>query len=365
MLEEHWGEVVSNSESDLGSGSADIDPSASEPVDAKTSNAQGEFEAQKELDAADQMIRSIHFGTTDSFIRPFTRQLRTSTRQTFDIDNDIYVEADKSLTRVTRYYLLMRALTFMVYILMALMAAAIFAALVPNHLASVYLTPLVQAVSFIAGETVSLLETVLIFGVVLAVLTFARWGFRSLLKLLIRINGKEFSFKVSDRYDSILMRIVECCHNAMLQKENWPSRARNWTKVALWNSKRAEYLDRYSTTVAWKIRYLITFWHRFFVFGKVLISLGLSTSIAWSIFTAPEMTSSAIWAGLIMVITWWTTTAVGWVFFDSFRADLWTTVFAKKIQDDEDTQKHPFDLISDVVENFVSLIESNQFGGRG
>ena len=110
---------------------------------------------------------------------------------------------------------------------------------------------------------------------------------RALFKREIEINGEKFAYKVKSRYDDIMSRMDKCTRNALLESDNWAKRASLWTKIALWCSKRSEYLDRYATTVGWKARFTIKMFHIISLGAKIAIGTYVCFTIALSLYAAP------------------------------------------------------------------------------
>jgi ABC-type multidrug transport system fused ATPase/permease subunit len=326
------------------------------------------FESQRDLEMVDRLIQGDHFGTSDKFKIPFSSQLKLSIRDTFQVDADVHNAADRALFRVNVSYTIMRLVTFVLYgCMMVAVSSAVFVYDSSRESHLVFL-PLADFFAEKMGETVGL---VTIFGFVLLIMatfTVLRVIVRSFAKREIMVNGERFSFAVTSRYEDILSKIVECCGKAgLLQKDNWSLRAKYWVKIALWCSKRAEYLDRYSTTMGWKATFILSSSEILFGIFKVLILLYVCVVVitGWDILNGLagfNLNFALAGVGLAFLIA--IAAVSGWYYLHHFPANIWTKVFAQKIVEDEGNKTHYFDQISELVESFVSTIEAGHRNGN-
>ncbi|SDM55234.1 hypothetical protein [Maricaulis salignorans] len=339
-----------------------------EPQEVETTPDNGlgfEFEGAAELEQVDALIGRAHFGVGGDHIAPFSRQLRKAMRDDFPSDNDIHDIADKAIADVQVGYGLMRVSTFLAYVILMVVLSSTIHAGYPEMQNLLVWGVLVELMAQLpgVGSNSELVYAYAAFGLV--VFAGLRVVIRALFKREIEINGEKFAYKVKSRYDDIMSRMDKCTRNALLESDNWAKRASLWTKIALWCSKRSEYLDRYATTVGWKARFTIKMFHIISLGAKIAIGTYVCFTIAVSLYAAPDG-SLAVHTDLFRVIAALVAIPAliySWAILHWFPGDIWTEKFAKLVEDESAATGNYFDDISDMVESFVRTISASRFNG--
>ncbi|MGV6819686.1 MAG: hypothetical protein ACWA5T_04220 [Parvularcula sp.] len=332
---------------------------------AETPEMESSFQAQHELDAANHVIRIVRFGAVPGRVSfPFSRQLRNSCRVLFPDDCDVYNIADRNKSRAFLLYVLMRLLTLgtfvgILYFLSAVIyqyqygaepAGAVF--LFPGWLLNLIGTPsLVEALVMALADVASLLA--------------ARSIIRHMLFFVIKDLARRTAFKLYTRHSDIVSRITEHCANSKRRvgEGAWPERAGKYTKCALWNAKRAEYLDRYSTTVGWLVSYWTTLIELVTNAASLSLLLGLTVMVATNFFGTMEAPAHQIVIGryALLAVVW---VGYGVAVMQREKSGFWTEAFRSQTADHDDDDEHYFDRIASHIEDLVDEVVSKEFGGR-
>ncbi len=343
-------------------------PSTDEAPQSPDRNLGFYFEGEADLDHIDKLIAETHFGTLPSYEAPFSLQLKTGIRGSFPIDNDVHDIADGAIAKVEQSFILMRSLTFILFILMMVMISSLlYAAGVPGFENQLVIPIVGEAFMGMPGiNEMSVIPYLYAAGIFTVFVVF-RYSARLLYKREIEINGEKFAYKVKSRYDDIMSKMDKCTRNALLESDHWATRARLWTKIALWCSKRSEYLDRYASTAGWKAKNTMDTSEFIFVALKLIVSLYVLASIAVSI--APvdggdeQLLTDSYRVGFVLVLA--PALVYFWFFFHRFPNDIWTAKFAGIVEEDSAPTGNYFDDISGMVESFVRTISASRFNGGG
>tara|TARA_R110002072_G_scaffold246235_5_gene405476 strand:- start:644 stop:1759 length:1116 start_codon:yes stop_codon:yes gene_type:complete len=324
-----------------------------------------EFEGAAELEQVDALIERAHFGVGGAHIAPFSQQLRQAMRDDFPSDNDIHDIADKAIEDVQVGYGLMRVSTFLAYFALMVLLSSTLHAGYPEVQNLLVWGALVELVTQLPGMRTNNQFVYAYAGLLLVSFAGLRVVIRALFKREIEINGEKFAYKVKSRYDDIMSRMDKCTRNALLESDNWAKRASLWTKIALWCSKRSEYLDRYATTVGWKARFTIKLFHIVSLGAKIAIGSYVCFTIAVSLTTAPDGSLAVhtdffrVSAALVAIPA----LIYSWAILHWFPGDIWTEKFARLVEDESAPTGNYFDDISDMVESFVRTISASRFNG--
>jgi hypothetical protein len=335
----------------------ELDRSNGVPAKAVSSSP---FPAQAELDAAIAHFRSGSVGAPQKYLRPFTRQLKSDTALRFPIDQAYFDRANAVQRQVVGSYLRLRMTTLVLYALLVLIQASAFLAgfgsqqstpgdpdpakPLGSFLAALPLPPEVGAASLI------LISAVAFFG--LRIATRRLW-FRELSR-----DAHQLSFEVFKRLDDINTRVTEVCahvRDRVGEGGSWSERARKWLTIALWNAKRGEYLDRFITTVIWKVQTSIQDIEILFLCIKLALAVAATLAVARN---APL---AALPFGLLLL----SQAYFLWHRLGRQPADFWTIQFRKSAPEDDHGKETYVDKISRVVENLVHEALSKEFGQGG
>jgi hypothetical protein len=199
------------------------------------------------------------FGRVKDLLFPFSSQLFAEIRNAFGvIDKSVYDDADAARAEVERDYATMRLATFALFVVFSFFSYGLTAL----HVGATSANPIVGAASVAADiipiDHSSLLLTLGVIAAVAIVCGLIRSFVRSTLFREIDHRTETFAASVFIVYQNALNRVTEACSNAQEIGQKWPERAVRWVYIAIWHGERSEYLDRYSTATAWKIRTFIS-----------------------------------------------------------------------------------------------------------
>lgn len=352
---------VDSSESET----SDVNPGVDAPPPVSTVDLGFEFDGLSDLEHVDALINRAHFGVGGQHVAPFSQQLKTAIRGEFPVDNDIHDVADEAIDKVESSFVRMRALTFFSFIAMMVFIVSVLKFAIPT-LEHVFVLPeLAQAVAGLPGLTETPSVAYVYVSVIFLLSLVVRVAIRSLYKREIEINGEKFAYKVKSRYDDIMSKMDKCTRNALLESDHWAKKAKAWTKIALWCSKRSEYLDRYATTAGWKAKQTLNTAEFVFVGLKAVLSI----YTAFQILVSLEFGEAGIDqietdpARIGFVAIFLASLVYGWFFLHRFPNDIWTEKFASLVEEETAPTGNYFDDIAGMVESFVRTIGASRFNG--
>ena len=320
-----------------------------------------ESREERELAAARAHFQSGEVGAPTRYITPFTEQLMSETAAQFPVDADQYEKVRATSRIVIRNYFFLRLTTLLLFSAMVFSQAAIFDAWRSSFLGSepqpLMLAPLWAAL----GDTSLLRSSGSIFGIGAGFFAL-RIVARKLVFWDLTQRAERLSFSVFRRIDDIETRVTEACSKVRLRVgDNWPRRAKNWIIIALWNAKRSEYLDRFVTTVIWRVRTYIVNWETFFFFVKMaivtIILIDLEVVAADS---GNGGVVGAVFAGLMFLQAY-----LLWHRADQRPTSFWTDTFRRSAPGQQEDAEKYVDKISDEIENLVHEVISKEFGQAG
>lgn len=309
----------------------------------------------EELIAANEHIRRSQFGVPQNskYEVPFSRQLRRSIREDFPVDGELYAEADVRERQTLIIYFIMRIVTVTLFGITLFLIALTYRA-------------------WFAGEWIFTANPTALgnFGPALALIgsvTMVSYVLRRIVRFFffyfMRDRARSLSFKFAKRYSDILSRVTDNCYygRRRLGEGDWTVRGRNHMKMALWNAKRAEYLDRYVTTIVWLIRVWVLFIEAFFF---TIMGLGAAGVIIWVWMDKPD--SSMLAAQFILSLVLLAPLMIYlWVFAGRKSGNFWTEEFRGQIAEQSAEEEHYFDRIGKYVEDLIDESRSKEFGGTG
>lgn len=309
-----------------------------------------EFKRQSELDAADHFIQQTQFGVVGKKITPFTEQLKREARRFFPIDQDVYDLAQALQREVRSRYASMRFTTLSLFVIFCASTFVIIDL-------PVNFTKSITATFPPAMQHAWALEIVIV-GIILSVVrNFVRWWITKDQRQAV----ERLSFKVKERYNEILhdCRIAASEIVHMAGEGSWPERAGKLTKVALWFAIRADYLDRFSTTVLWKIDTSFRNDERCFWAAKMSFT-------AATVLLVLSRTKENFWLGsvdsehILALITFIVTAVFGWVLVGYRRNNIFSVTF-NAAYGGEGARSHYFESFATEIENLVELTERNMW----
>jgi hypothetical protein len=341
--------------------------------EAMAPGSQGsDFPAQAELDEAIAhfVISAQLTGASEKHQTPFTRQLKSDTASRFPADKKYFDKANLVEREVIIWYIVLRVVTLLLFSVLLALQAVIFEETFTH-------SPRTETDSWsnvpqkfidIAASVIGVLpqlgddkEAVAIWRLVLVSILFV------LLRIVIRwlwfreLSNKahQLSYTIFARLEEINSRVTEVCakvRERVGKGGDWSTRARNWTIIALWYAKRSEYLDRFITTVTWKVRTTIQHTEN----ASLAIKGALSVFAVGMVSHEQLSYESGIFGLFILVQTY-----LFWHALGIQAPEFWTTQFRKSSLSGDHGKENYADKIGAVVENLVHEAVSKEFGQSG
>lgn len=319
----------------------------------------GNHPAADDVEAADRQIESADFGFVYKRVLPFTMQVRQSIREMYPCDEIIYNKGDNAERRTSTIYFVLRFITFLLFLIFAAGTAS---------QTSLYFTG-EKMFGVAPGDALAinmgsrLLEAIACVALLGGFLVAVRYFFRWLLLREIEQSAERFAHEVSQRYSDTTSRTFEMAKEVMdriTQGMSWSESAELYAKAALWNAKRAEYLDRYSTNVAWKNQWIFLRVEFVTFFLKSVISLFLAFLIVTEFsFDAGRLGSDlgekAAFIGVIAVFLHF-----GWGYAFRKKGDFWTTAFSKETKLQGSVASNYYNAIPRIIANLVRAVQANE-----
>lgn len=213
-----------------------------------------------ELTAANAMAQATGFGRVGTVVRPFTSQVLSEIRRQFLVDAASHKRADDALSSATVLYDGLRMATFFLTFVPFLFVVVRLSTLVLGA-KSDWLSGIDAAWDWLPRlygdtEAPNVWTASLVIAAAGGVLFLVRLGIRWIFFDRLQRVAESFSNALARQYDEILSEVTKRATEIRNRggATPWPARARDATKISIWQGKRAEYLDRYMTTVLWKVQ---------------------------------------------------------------------------------------------------------------
>ncbi len=323
--------------------------------------------AQEEADQALDQANLDGFGKVSTNVTPFSRQIKLECRISFPDDTAAYDAADQNQSRAEKLYFILRMTTLMAFTLYIVCTFFILRYFIENNNVSTLITKVssISLPAFRNSETVYLSLLVILSSLAFTLLRFSlRWFFHD---RLLNCTAR-FAHEVSMRYSDIEERMRRCAGDIFIRSEKWEKNGLSWeesvklwTRAALWNAKRAEYLDRYSTTVSWKIRLFIkrlegtTFILKALILGVAFYSLYQSYERGY---VSPDHYFPLLLSVAIVLITF----LIGWGYFFRWDDNFLINAFEKEAKLSYDPDTHYYNFIASRLAAKAVDIEKREFG---
>ncbi len=337
-----------------------------------------DFEAPGELAAASRLMNRNLFGNVAMKRLPFSRQLLTEIEEAFPVDADMFKAVAKShreyqrgfhvaFTVGTGFFAVLLALWvvfFAEYVTLALNGFAFEATSRTSWFFTAEGAPGLFGQTFDAPLWLyALVYAVAIIGAGVA----ARRVIRFLLLREIRNNARDLDSMITQRYELILARVIDTSGkiSSARSKPKWHRRAHHWTIITQWNAKRAEYIDRYFSTIGWKIWLFNAVWE--LVYAGVRLGLIIAAHI-WLFAVLSDRFPSEPQSTLYLIVL---AAGVGfaayaaffWFFLDRKANTTWGDVAAANVQASERGRVHEWERLAEAVETAVKNIIDVQARG--
>jgi hypothetical protein len=376
---------------------------------AESGNAAIKTDFAVNLERADEYVAGTNFGHVTRFMRPFSRQMKTDIRNRFPIDEAVYDEADRLQKETARHYTAMRGFTAVFFLCLCV------AAVMSNRaMTREYYSLFGLEIPRIAATT----GILVLWGAILVVL---RWVARKFfMDLLIDKAVDKLAYTTGNRCKDISGFINDACTqigiiDAKDTGLNWAESASGWCKIALWNTKRNDNLDRYTTAVFWKVQVFNQSAETFsrmlkalFLFAAVFLlhSHGTDGWREWGAHSHSNDLILFVWLGgcyllfsndaiaavrsyvgsavlvatCVMLLVYWSSLGreaaadpvalisaivlavffwYGWIVSDLRTDEYWTVIFSREFRggsDDQKSRRHYFNVIARQIGNLVNQI---------
>lgn len=321
-----------------------------------------------ELRDAYWMMNSGLFGTVERRIRPLSRQLRQDIKASFPIDRPFYDDLDSRSFKVSRYLVVAYTINTVVLFAVVKVLAGLLVPWIVSldgspGMAADYTPNVVELWFWQFGDGALnpawALQDLRAFlpvaiGTVLGAALLVRWVFRIWLLSEINQNINYIEVETKRLHGDMLAAVgtrLKQINDARTQRKGWPACARQYLILALWQTKRAEYFDRYSTVFDWKLQQFFERSEIGFVVLQWAVMLPVFVAMAERI-----MAATGAWPGFAF-----------WVAFGLFAVFYYAAFFVtgrrtndtwgKRIGNSIDHQEHPFLDVATTVEGLIQNIK--------
>lgn len=353
-----------NAEADISSSEADDDKSPLELL----------------VEKVDSYIEHSTFGDYGTFIRPFSRKFKQSLRTTFPEDREIYDRVDENERNSLLDAFRLRFSTFLIYFTNSFLFAALTCLLligIDDPMPGVAGTIIGWAQMLSARLGVQSDITAGEYFVFLVSTLFVAWFLRHLIRQFfiskIREGVASMAAFVIGRLNGLNAAVTNALDKSDSDRQprsEWPRKAADWIRVALWYEERYEEVDRYISATAWRVE---NAFRRIETFFRTL-NFSVSIFVLFIVWTAMEVSGSRPVPVLIAIGIYVVYSLVAWSFgvtLGSSRLSatvgnsLWRDVFVEKFSDFDKDKRHVFDRIADRVSNDKTTIidSSPRIGG--
>jgi hypothetical protein len=338
-------------------GAPDTSSPAAEPLAGETLSQNSSL-YERELAAAKKHFGSGVVGGSETHRRPFTEQIMSDTEAMFPWDSDKYKTARSQMWAVLGRYFTMRVVTSFLHAGLVILLVAIYDAAISDGGSSL-LSKLLEATGL--SDVFATWWPLL-----MAALAFLAFGMRSAVRGFfffgLTRRAETLSYDVFKRIDDIATRVTEACAKVRLRAgEGWPERAKNWVIIALWNAKRGEYLDRFITTVIWKVGVYIERMQNVFL----VVNVAAIAAIYACFRGVPAPGEETFAADLIFIGALTANSFFLWHKAGQKPNAFWKDQFRKSAPEQTDETENYADKISDEIENLVVEIISKEYGQSG
>lgn len=327
---------------------ASTPPEGSQPP---ADQPQPTYPRQRDLAQAQRFVEHSQFAVVGEKVEPFTAQIKQESRRFFPDDHGIYDKADAlqamAIWRVDR----MRAVTFVLFCLFALIAFERIAADSGPKTGEWFGFARLPLDSSAMSPSLIISLEILAVG---AVLFIVRAIFRLLVFRLLEADVRVARGVLKAEHTRLVNECQHVGHDLSLieNAETWPDRAGKSAQVALWYAMRADYLDRYSTTCLWKIDTTFRHLEVGFTAAKaalsVLMLLGLLALL-------PPNAGDHVQTVVVSWSVFAVTAFIGWFLLDRRSNDFLSLIFSKE----SSARSHYFEAISAEIKNLATLAIQN------
>lgn len=319
------------------------------PLDkASVADSDDGWPSISEIEAADDIISNEHFGIIHSnYTVPFSRQLKHEVRHRYPVDKPFYNSADSAERKVIISYIALRLIEIGIYYLFLRSTLFVLNAYCDLNKQYIIINTISNKIN----------NSLLFLGIAVAIISVAaiilRLSVRMGIFAMINSIARTLSYNFHTRFSDLGTKVVSYSSkaNSRVGGREWPVRACAYTKAALWNGERAEYMDRYSATVSWRIHFWILTIERLSWVVMIILVYRMSITIIDAGVDTNILISTIIFIISMLLLFWGP--------FDRKKASFWADEFRKQVSADESTCSHHFSLVSDLVKDLVAEIVAN------
>ena len=342
----------------------------------RLSDVEDEFEEtqlEQLVKKVDAYIEQSKFGDYGKFFRPFSRKFKSSLRTKFEDDIEIYDRVDANEHDSVGSAWFMRLTTFVLFafnsaffVVISCLVLGVSGSELGGRTGAVLL--FVEQIGFIPqsepsfglSSYLSLLIAVFLFSYLL------RHLFREFFLSRIREGVASLAAFVIGRLNGLNAAVTNALDNSDSDRQpraDWPRKAADWIRVALWYEERYEEVDRYISATAWRVENTFRYIETTFRLVNVAVSIFVLL-IIWDAANAaaPDISRLPIWIGAAVYLVF----SIGaWSFglklgtrqyAVSTGDSLWGDVFGEKFSDFDKEKRHVFNRIAGRVSNDKTTI---------
>lgn len=330
----------------------------------------------RELRHAYWAMNTGQFGAVQETVRPLSVQFRKEIRTTFPIDAAFYEDLDRRQGELRRNLLTVYLVGTLVLSLMVLLSGAV---IVPflmsfgsSEAVAAYELRFFDRIFWTKtdGEIVSdwrvgldvlsvPLALLSVFGLALIIRWLARIWLLAEINQSVSYIALETKRVNGDMLANVGTRLKQVT-DARLLKERWVEHAKQYMILALWQTKRAEYFDRYSTVFDWKLEHFFERSERAFV----TIQLAISFFIFYLMTRTVEAHDVAVaWLPFgVILMAFGIYYYLGWYVAGRETNDTWGKQIGGDVDEAQADQEHPFQDVAQTVAVLIQTIKNSERG---
>ena len=302
------------------------------------------------LRSADALIKNSKLAGYGEFVRPFTRQFLTQTRELFHQDLETYNETNENYRVAVNYALQLRLVTISFFVFLHIVPFILF-------VSAPFLFSRGANAAIESETTTSVVLSFLLKPEIGILVVVAFWAFAYLLRSLVRRdrlnaiggNATQFAnhfFKVISGIHDQAVRAVDLSHEDRMLMPDWPERSSGWIKIALWFGRRYEYLDRYVTATCWKIE--SDYRRMEEIFRGIKLTLVVIVLLFAVYMQFSDLPSLPLAFAVLSSILFATSAYLLWIRSGKGNA-FWSEAFRESISDFDAQKEHVFNLTASQV----------------
>ncbi len=328
-------------------------------------------ELMRKVDAYIESVSGSAFGDFGAFKRPFSANFKSSVRETFEDDEDVFARVDASERFSVWRGFRLRSITGATY---AVKTALIW------FLGITLIVGDADKMGRMAGDMLEMANAptsgsgAFLFGVGVII---AAWVVRRLVRVLILgeirtnvANMASFVIARLSRINDTVTNALDCAETDRKPRAGWATRAGEWVSIALWNEERAREIDRFVTASAWRVENSFRYIERGFQSFNLIALAGVAGHL---VFTAVAHGGGGglPLVGLIMIyvvscLVWTFSSVAQRLQISEFQKNsFWGDIFGESFAQFGEEKRHVFRKIAERVARDKNTIIDLSPGGGG